>query len=63
MVKSLDKYGRKDAPGSFIGIVSDVIGGAMSSESLSCLSREFHSERVYANTLEVIAFARELQEL
>jgi len=63
MVKSLDKYGRKDAHGSFIGIVSDVIGGATSHESLSRLSRELHSERVYANTPEVIAFARELQKL
>jgi len=63
MVKSLDKYGRKDTSKSFIEIVSSIINDATSIKNLFHLSEELHSERVHANTPEVIVFARELQEL
>ncbi len=63
MVEELEIYGRKLEVDAAAGIVSDIVGGVTSSQSLVKITEELYREQVYVNTPEVIAFARELQEL
>ena len=63
MVEELKRYGRKLEVDAAAGIVSDIVGGVTSSQSLVKITEELYREQVYVNTPEVIAFARELQEL
>jgi hypothetical protein len=63
IVRKLDKYGGKYTVEDDIKALHDIIKSTTAYESLISLTEELYHERVYANTPEVIAFARELQEL
>ena len=63
IAEELSRYGKELEIDSSIATVKDIVGNATSLSSLTKLTGELYREQVYANTPEVIAFARELQEL
>jgi len=63
VAEELGKYGKKLEIDASIEAVNNIVGSATSQNGLTKLAEELYREQVYANTPEVIAFARELQKL
>ena len=62
IIEKLNNYERNRGWNT-IGVANDIIGEATSTHSLIEFTGALYKEQVYANTPEVVAFARELQEL
>lgn len=63
VAEELGRYGYNSEIHASITAVNDIVGSATSLRGLTKLTEELYRDQVYANTPEVIAFARELQEL
>ena len=63
VAEKLGRYEKKLEINASIAAVNDIVGSITSLSNLTRLTEGLYREQVYANTPEVIAFARELQEL
>ena len=63
VAEELSRYGKELEMDASIARVKDTVESAISLPNLTKLTGELYREQVYANTPEVIAFARELQKL
>ncbi len=63
IVEGLEMRGKELEINASIAIVKDIIGSTTSLHNLTELTEILYREQVYVNTPEVMAFAKELQEL